>query len=95
MILNDLGKHLTRLTGKLRQQFPVFLLYLLKKIDMSQKMPRRIKEDSQLPAEIAIGTAMVEIEKLGADVKLTDAVILLQKAKDLVSDFIDGSTNEA
>lgn len=59
------------------------------------EMPRRIKEDSQLPAEIAIGTAMIEVEKLGADVKLTDAVILLQKAKDLVSDFIDESTNQA
>lgn len=30
MILNDLGKHPTRLTGKLRQQFPVFFITFAK-----------------------------------------------------------------
>lgn len=32
---------------------------------------------------------MQEVEKLPADVKLTEAVTLLAKAKDLVSDFVD------
>jgi len=32
---------------------------------------------------------MQEVEKLPADPKLTEAVILLSKAKDAVSDFVD------
>jgi hypothetical protein len=36
---------------------------------------------------------MQEVEKLPADVRLTDAVILLQKAKDCVGDFIDDQEN--
>lgn len=42
------------------------------------------------PAEKAIQEAIWEVEKIGADSKLTEAVILLGKAKDLVADFIDG-----
>ena len=30
------------------------------------------------------------LEKAGADVKLTDAIIKLQEAKELVADFVDG-----
>ena len=41
------------------------------------------------PVELAIHNAIQEVEKVGADIKLTDAIILLIKAKDLVSDFID------
>jgi hypothetical protein len=50
---------------------------------------RRIRLDLMEPAEKAIYNAMQEVEKIGADVLLTEAVILLGKAKDLVSDFID------
>jgi hypothetical protein len=32
---------------------------------------------------------MAEVELLGADVNLTEAIVSLQKAKDLVSDFVD------
>jgi len=60
---------------------------------MLNEMPRRIKLDSQLPAELAIGIAIYEVEKLGADVKLTDAVIALEKALNLVSDYIDEQVN--
>ncbi|NCX55577.1 MAG: hypothetical protein EBW87_00040 [Burkholderiaceae bacterium] len=42
------------------------------------------------PAELAISTAMGEVERLPADVRLTQAIVLLAQAKDLVSDFIDG-----
>lgn len=55
--------------------------------------PRRSQLDKCEPAELAIFNAMQEVEKLPADVKLTEAVILLQKAKDLVSDFIDDNKN--
>lgn len=55
----------------------------------NQTTPRRIRLDLMEPAEKAIQDAMQEVEKLPADPKLTDAVVLLSQAKDLVSDFID------
>lgn len=45
------------------------------------------------PAELAIHDAMQAVEKMPADIRLTNAVILLIKAKDLVSDFIDDNPN--
>ena len=53
------------------------------------QIPRRNYLDLQEPAESAIYNAMTEIEAIGADVKLTEAITLLQKAKELVSDYID------
>ena len=44
--------------------------------------PRRNRQDLNKPSELAIQNAIWEVEKIGADVKLTDAVILLGKAKD-------------
>ncbi len=41
------------------------------------------------PAETAIHIAMIEVEKAGADVRLTDAIVLLQQAREKVSDYID------
>lgn len=40
-------------------------------------------------AELAIFDAMQLVEEMGADVKLTDAVIKLGEAKDHVSDYLD------
>lgn len=56
---------------------------------MKKEIPRRIKLNEMTPAERAIQAAIWEVEKAGADVKLTEAVILLGKAKDLVSDYVD------
>lgn len=53
------------------------------------KFPRRSRLDLCEPAELAIYNAMQEVEKMGADVKLTEAVIKLQEAKELVADYID------
>lgn len=50
---------------------------------------RRNRLDLMKPSELAIYNAMQEVEKIGASEKLTEAIILLGKAKDLVSDFID------
>lgn len=47
-----------------------------------------------VPAETAIRRAINAVENIGADTKLTEAVNLLQKAKDLVSDFIDENVIE-
>lgn len=41
------------------------------------------------PAEVAIYNAMIELEKVGADRRLTLASIRLQEAKNLVGDYID------
>lgn len=53
------------------------------------KNQRRFRLDLNTPAEKDIHYAGQLIEELGADVRLTDALNLLWKAKDLVSDFID------
>lgn len=56
--------------------------------------PRRNRIDLNKPSELAIRNAIDEVEKLGADVKLTDAVIKLNEALELVSDFIDNQIEE-
>lgn len=52
--------------------------------------PRRIRRDKHSPAEKAITDAMDAVESMTADERLTDAVVLLGKARDSVADFIDG-----
>lgn len=53
-------------------------------------IPRRIDLSRMTPAEVAITTALQAIETMAADVRLTEAVILLGKARDRVADFVDG-----
>lgn len=53
--------------------------------------PRRNRLDLNTPAELAIYNAIQEVEKIVADKRLTNAVIALQEAKNLVGDFIDGN----
>lgn len=53
--------------------------------------PRRIRKDLMTPSELIICNAIEEVEKLGADEKLTKAVMALLTAKDLVSDYIDAT----
>ena len=55
-------------------------------------IPRRAIVDAMHQAETAIRTAMFEVEALGADPLLTDAVTKLITAKDLVSDWLEGKT---
>lgn len=52
-------------------------------------IPRRIQVERMVPAELAIRSAIQEVEKLAADARLTEAVILLNKAQDKVADYID------
>jgi hypothetical protein len=56
--------------------------------------PRRIRRDLWLPAERVIQEAVDLVEQLGADVALTDAVILLGKARERVADYIDEHYDE-
>lgn len=53
------------------------------------QVPRRCRMDLMNPAELAILNAMREVENMTADVRLTNAVNFLQKAKDSVADFLD------
>lgn len=57
-------------------------------------VPRRNRLDLNTTAELAITNAMQEIEKLGCDVRLTESVVLLEKAKNLLSDYIDDTLKE-
>ena len=43
------------------------------------------------PAEKAISDAIAAVEALGANVLLTDAVVMLSEARHRVSDFVDGT----
>jgi hypothetical protein len=54
-------------------------------------IPRRIRIDLMQPSELAILNAVNEVEKIGADVRLTKAVNLLHKARELIADFVDES----
>ena len=58
------------------------------------EIPRRNRLDLMSPAELAIYNAQQEVEKAGADVRLTDATILLSQARNKVADFVDGSPEE-
>lgn len=59
------------------------------KLNKMNTIPRRNRIDLFTPAEKAIYEAIREVEKVGADTLLTEAVILLQQAMDKVSDFVD------
>jgi hypothetical protein len=53
-------------------------------------LPRRRKLYCLVPAEKALYESVVEIEKLPAHPKLSEAQNLIIKASEIVSDFIDG-----
>jgi hypothetical protein len=53
-------------------------------------IPRRIRIDMSTPTELAIRAAVDAVEALPADVRLTNAVVLLHQARELVADFVDG-----
>lgn len=57
---------------------------------MKSDIPRRIQLEHMTPAERAIYDAVQVVEGAGCDARLTEAVILLQKARDMVADFVDG-----
>ncbi len=58
--------------------------------DPMKDFPRRQRIDRATPAEAAIRSAIHEVEKMGADVRLTDAVVLLAAALDSAADYTDG-----
>ena len=61
----------------------------INKISDDTSLPRRICADKWLSAEKTLYDAVLEIEKMGNSVGLTDAVNKLNEARELVADFID------
>lgn len=57
---------------------------------MENEIPRRNRLDLNTPAEKAIYEAIQEVEKVGADTKLTEVIVMLGKARNLLSDYVDG-----
>lgn len=53
------------------------------------KIPRRINMAEWTDAEKAIQNAVNEVEKVGADPRLTDVVVMLSNARNLLADYID------
>jgi len=53
------------------------------------EIPRRNRIDKLIPAEKAIYDAVQAVEELPAHPKLTDAVVLLQAARESVADYVD------
>lgn len=60
----------------------------------NNSIPRRNRIDLMHPIELDIHSVILEIEKLGTHTALTNAIILLSKAKDHVSDYVDGIDRE-
>lgn len=56
------------------------------------EFPRRSRMDQFSPAEKAIWDAAQAVEAMPADVRLTNAVVLLGRAREYVADFVDGVT---
>lgn len=56
-------------------------------------IPTRIDITLMSPAELAITEAIRIVEEAGASIALTDAVVLLGKARDRVADHIEGNGN--
>ena len=61
----------------------------LEQYNVSTSFPRRNRIDLFTPAEKAIYDALLEVEKMPADTRLTESTILLNKAREKVADFID------
>lgn len=56
---------------------------------MIDGFPRRGRLDHMTIAELGIYTVIGTIEELGADILLTEAIVLLQQAREKVADYID------
>lgn len=58
---------------------------------MDNNFPRKACLDKLEPAEKAIYDAMQKVEEMPADVRLTDAGVLLKQAFDKVAEYVDNS----
>lgn len=52
-------------------------------------IPRRDRSDLNCDAETMIRSVIMAVERLGADPILTDAIVLLGQARNMVADFVE------
>ena len=57
-------------------------------------IPRRNRIDQMVPTELAIREASLAVEAMDADVRLTEAVVLLARAQEKVADYVDAIGTE-
>ena len=62
---------------------------------MSSHVPRRNRIDLNTPAELAIRAAVEAVEILRADPRLTEVVLMLDRAREKLADFVDDETETA
>lgn len=60
----------------------------------SANFPRRSCQWLKTPAETSIQSAIVSVEALGADKRLSDALFLLSQSQDLVADYIESDLKQ-
>jgi hypothetical protein len=58
-------------------------------MQMVDGLPRRNRIDCYTPAESAIRAALLAVEEMGAHTLLTEAVVLLDEAREKVADFVE------
>lgn len=59
------------------------------------KFPRRACIYLLTPAEKAVYDAVHAVENVGADVRLTDAIVLLHQAREKLADYFDEQIQNA
>ena len=57
--------------------------------ELKNGVPRRMRLDLLTPNELLVYNVGQEVEKMGADVLLTDAVILLQQVREKLADYVE------
>lgn len=73
---------------------PQSTITITSQITEAEKIPRRICIDLLTPPEVALYKALAAVEEAGADPLLTDAVILIQQAREKVAEYVDRRLNQ-
>lgn len=73
---------------------PQSTITVASRITEIERIPRRICIDLLTPPEVTLYKALQAIEEAGADPLLTDAVVLIQQAREKVAEYIDRRLNE-
>lgn len=63
--------------------------------DLVNGIRRRNRIDLCTPAENAIRAAIQAVESMGADERLTDIIIDLDRAREKLADYVDATSEEA
>lgn len=59
---------------------------------MKNEIPRRNRIDRMTPGELAIREAIRVVEEMGADIRLTNVVVRLSQAQEVLADYVDATT---